>query len=200
VFGARPVWTEPAALAGGRNDVRLVALICVLAAMAVTCAIARAHAADRSRTVPCSESIDGTRFPYVGSNDPGRRYRFVLGAVSAPPAYLEQTSPTGERRWRYFSKAGLVIRAGREGPVLVSVPHGWRDRAAIAWGYGGHGVFSSLRIAGCGRVRVTRTRAASSCARERPACRSSSASAAGVPLCASASVVVARSGRKITAL
>jgi len=129
--------------------VRLVALICVLAAMAVTCAIARAHAADRSRTVPCSESIDGTRFPYVGSNDRGHRYRFVLGAVSAPPGYLEQTSPTGERRWRYFSKAGLVIRAGREGPVLVSVPHGWRDRAAIAWGYGGHGVFSSLRIAGC---------------------------------------------------
>ncbi len=104
----------------------------------------------RSRTVPCSESIDGTRFPYVGASGPSLRNRLVLGAVSAPPAYLEQTpSPTGERPWRYFSKSGLVVRAGRREPVFVSVLPRWRDRAAIAWGYGGHGVFSSLEITGC---------------------------------------------------
>jgi len=34
--------------------------------------------------------------------------------------------------------------------VTVSVPKAWPTRVAIAWGYGGHGVFSSLRIAGCG--------------------------------------------------
>lgn len=103
----------------------------------------------RTRTVPCSESIDGTRFPYVGSNDQKQRYRVVLGIVSVPPAYHAQIiRDNGTKAFPYFFKAGLVIRASGQ-PVVVTVPQAWRSRAAIAWGYGGHGVFTALRFAGC---------------------------------------------------
>ena len=49
----------------------------------------------KSRTVPCSESLDGTRFPYVRSNDPKDRYRLVLRVVSVPPAYRKQVVRNG---------------------------------------------------------------------------------------------------------
>lgn len=104
--------------------------------------------AARSRTVPCSESIDGTRFPYIGGYKPKDRYRLVLGVVSVPPAYREQIIRNGTDPWLYFFKAGLIIRASGQS-VVVTVPKAWRDRAAIAWGYGGKGVFSSLRFKGC---------------------------------------------------
>jgi hypothetical protein len=57
-----------------------------------------------ARTVPCSESIDGTKFPYVG-------YRLVLDAVSAPPAFLKQVVPTGERPWG-SACVPLIFRVG----------------------------------------------------------------------------------------
>jgi hypothetical protein len=103
----------------------------------------------RERFVPCSESIDGTRFPYIGSSRPEDRYRLVLGYVSVPPAYLSiRSSGRTAPPWSRFYKAGLVIRAsGRS--VIVEVPAAWRGRAAIAWGYGGKGVFDRLRFAGC---------------------------------------------------
>jgi hypothetical protein len=102
----------------------------------------------RARTVPCSESIDGTRFPYIGSNRRKDRYRLVLDAISVPPAYRAQVVHNGTERWPYFFKAGLVIRASGES-VVVTVPQRWRDRVAIAWGFGGKGVFGSLRFHGC---------------------------------------------------
>jgi hypothetical protein len=103
----------------------------------------------RARTVPCSERIAGTRFPYVGSNDPTHRYRLVLDVVSVPPAYHGQiVRNNGTKTLPYFFKAGPVIRASGQS-VLVTVPQAWRGRAAIAWGDGGHGVFGSLRFAGC---------------------------------------------------
>ena len=143
--------TEPAKVAVGRGRMRRIAVIALLlAATGAGGAVAGSASEERSRTVPCRESIDGTTFPYVGGFERRLRYRLVLGAVSAPPAYLEQEpSPTGSARWRYFSKKGLVVRAGRQQPVFVSVVRAWRDRAGIAWGHGGHDVFSSLRIAGC---------------------------------------------------
>jgi hypothetical protein len=109
-------------------------------------------ASTRQRTVPCSESIDVTRFPYIGSNDPKSRYRLVLAAVSVPPAHVEQIVRNGTEPWLYFFKAGLVIRAKGQS-VLVTVPPAWRGRAAIAWGNGGNGVFGKLRFAGCKAVR-----------------------------------------------
>jgi hypothetical protein len=123
----------------------LAVLVLVLGFAAATSGTA---APSRTRTVPCSESIDGTKFPYVGGWRAKDRYRLVLGVVSVPPAYHEQIVHTRSRRWRYAFKAGLVIRASRQS-VAVSVPRAWRDRAAIAWGYGGNGVFTSLRFAGC---------------------------------------------------
>jgi hypothetical protein len=75
-----------------------------------------------------------------------RPRRVVLGVVAVPPAYIPQTQPTGEGRWRFWSKAGLVVRA--ESPtVLVSVPRRWRNRVAIGWGDAGP--TSALRIASC---------------------------------------------------
>jgi hypothetical protein len=75
-----------------------------------------------------------------------RPKRVVLGILAVPPAYIPQTVPTSERTWRYWSKAGLVVRADSP-PVLVSVPRAWRNRVAIGWGNAG--AVSALRIAPC---------------------------------------------------
>jgi hypothetical protein len=101
------------------------------------------------RHVPCGESIGTTKFPYLGSSEPRYRYRVVLGVASVPPAYLGQVVATHGRPWRYWRKAGLVIRSGSE-RVTVSVPKQWRSRAAIIWGNGGQGPFGIVRIDGCG--------------------------------------------------
>jgi hypothetical protein len=59
--------------------------------------------------------------------------RVVLGVVAVPPAYLPQTVATGDRRWLWWSKSGLVVRADSP-PIVVSVPARWRERVAIGWG------------------------------------------------------------------
>jgi hypothetical protein len=128
--------------------VRIAVVIVVLALSGLTAVGIGSAASTRRRIVPCSESIDGTKFPYIGSNVPAQRYRLVLGTVSVPPAYHSQLVRNGTDPWFYFFKAGLVIRASGQS-VLVTVPRAWRDRAAIAWGYGGNGVFQALRFAGC---------------------------------------------------
>jgi hypothetical protein len=121
----------------------------VVLALAAPVAVALSAPTPVQRTVPCSESIDTTRFPYLGSSQPQQRYRLVLEAVSVPPAYLEQVIATHEQPWRYWRKTGLVVRANGQ-PVTVTVPESWRTRVAITWGNGGPDVVSSLRIAGCG--------------------------------------------------
>jgi hypothetical protein len=133
-----------------RGVVRRIGIAVVIVAMGLAAAglTARGSSTAPGRTVPCSESIDGTKFPYVGNRDPKYRYRLVLGAVSVPPAVLDRAYPTGTRPWTHFSKAGLVVRASGVS-VTVTVPKQWRSRAGIAWGYGDKGVFSSLRIGGC---------------------------------------------------
>src|SRR3989442_6970974 len=126
-----------------------IAVLCATVGL-VCAADVMASAASRTpgRTVPCRESIDGTKFPYVGSSRARYRYRLVLGAVSVPPAYLAQVVPTGATSWAYWRKAGLVVRAGGSA-VSISVPPAWRARAGIVWGNGSNGVFDSLRIASC---------------------------------------------------
>jgi hypothetical protein len=130
------------------RSIRIAVGSAALGLSVLTAADTGPAASARQRTVPCSESIDGTRFPYIGSSKPQYRYRLVLGVVSVPWAYHEQIVRNGTEPWLYFFKSGLVIRASGQS-VVVSVPAAWRERAAIAWGYGGHGVFSSLRFAGC---------------------------------------------------
>jgi hypothetical protein len=81
-------------------------------------------------TVSCKDVIDVTRFPYTG--DAGYPFRLVLGAVSAPPAYLPQVVDTRDPSWRYWRKVGMVVRFGRS--VDITVPKEWQKRAAIVWG------------------------------------------------------------------
>ncbi|MGH3009875.1 MAG: hypothetical protein ACRDLM_10800 [Gaiellaceae bacterium] len=123
-----------------------VAAIALLAAVASATAAAAAPIRPQ-RTVPCAESIDTTPFPYIGNSQPQQRYRAVLDAVSVPPAYLQQVIATRQQPWRYWHKAGLVVRAGHHA-VTITVPSRWRTGAAIVWGNSG-GPYESLRIAGC---------------------------------------------------
>jgi hypothetical protein len=72
--------------------------------------------------------------------------RVVLGVVDVPPAYIPQTVPSGDARWPYWSKAGMVVRA--DSPlVAVSVPPASRKRVAIGWGNVDGG--SALRFETC---------------------------------------------------
>jgi hypothetical protein len=75
-----------------------------------------------------------------------RPKRVVLGVAAVPPAFIPQTGSSGDTKWPYWSKSGLVIRVGSP-PVVVSVPPRWRRRAAVTWG--SSGPVSSLRIASC---------------------------------------------------
>lgn len=117
----------------------------LLAIGAATSAPGAAPAANH-RTVPCDENIHTTPFPYLGNSHPQYRYRTLLNAIAAPPAYLQQVIPTTQQPWRYWRKAGLVVRAGRA--VTITVPPRWRTRAAIVWGNNG-GPYESVRIAAC---------------------------------------------------
>ena len=72
--------------------------------------------------------------------------RVVLGVVAVPPAFIPQTVASGDGRWPYWSKSGLVVRANSR-PVRVSVPRRWRQRAAIGWG--NVDAVSALVIASC---------------------------------------------------
>jgi hypothetical protein len=119
-----------------------------VAGLLVVCVFAaRAASAVPGQTVPCAETIAQTHFPFLGSNRPQYQYRTRLNAVSVPEAYHQQIVPTGERPWAYWRKSGLVVRAGRT--VTIAVPRAWRSRAAIIWGNGGQGPFSSIRLEAC---------------------------------------------------
>lgn len=130
---------------------RLVLFLAAVAAAALAAAPASSTASALSpeRTVPCSEIILRTKFPYLGGYPKKHRYRLVLDAVSVPPAHMEQIVPSGDKVWPYFRKQGMVVR-GDGVSVTISVPRTWRARAGISWGNSGHGVMSSLRINGCG--------------------------------------------------
>jgi hypothetical protein len=118
----------------------------VVALAAVAAASSRSPLRSTPHGVPCSEIVDRTNWPYLGSRD--YPYRPVLRVVSVPPAYISQVVHLRNGAWPYWKKAGLVVRAGR-GPVTVSVATTWRKRAAITWG-GNTGIVRSLRIARCG--------------------------------------------------
>jgi hypothetical protein len=120
----------------------LLLLLAVAGAPFASGAVATSRSETPQRTVPCGEVIARVAFPYAGG------YRLVLGAVSVPPGYLAQVSPTRSRPWAYFSKHGLVVRSGEE-PLTIAVPRAWRKRVGIVWGNGGLGVFHTIRLAAC---------------------------------------------------
>lgn len=76
-------------------------------------------------------------------------FRVLLGAVSVPGErhLAGPTTARVGRGWTYFRNAGLAVLAGTSS-VDVSVPEGWRDRAAVSWG--GSPATSSVRFAPCG--------------------------------------------------
>jgi hypothetical protein len=108
----------------------------MLAAVAVGLALA---ASPGARTVGCDEVIAAA--PFHG--------RLVLAAAVVPPAHITQSTPTESTPWTFFSKWGLVIRAGAGGDVSVTVPAAWRRRVAISWGNNQHRVFHTLRFRRC---------------------------------------------------
>jgi hypothetical protein len=124
----------------------IVVVIVGLAVAAVAAASPTSPLRSPPTRVPCSEIIDQTSWPYLGSR--AYRYRSVLWAVSVPPAYVSQVVHLRDGAWPYWEKAGLVVGAGR-GPVTVTVPPAWRKRAAITWG-GNTGIVTSLEIVRCG--------------------------------------------------
>lgn len=133
--------------------VRRIALACLVTLVVVQWTAEAAVRNRPERIVPCGEAVDVTPFPFIGSAQKQHRFRLVLGAVSVPPAYLPQTAPTSDAPWRYFSKRGMVVRAGTT--VTVTVPRAWRQRVGISWGNGGHGVFHTIRIVACASLPRT---------------------------------------------
>jgi hypothetical protein len=118
---------------------KTAAFLLAFAAVATSAAFARP--AGGSRPIVSCDAIIGQA---ATGRDSG--YRVVLGVVSVPPARLTQVVDTHSRPWRFWRKAGLVIRASTA-PVRVTVPQAWRRRAAITWG--STGTVSGLTIAPC---------------------------------------------------
>jgi hypothetical protein len=119
-----------------RSSIFLVALAC----LALPGLSAFASPSGSPPTVSCDSIIEP-----VGSYS-WRPERVVLGVVAVPPAFIPQTTASGDERWPYWSKSGLVVGADSP-PVHVSVPKRWRGRAAIGWG--NVDAVGALRIASC---------------------------------------------------
>jgi hypothetical protein len=116
--------------------VRVVLVVYVAALAALTPSAASAPPA----TVGCESII------YPVGEVGWKPKRLVLGVVAVPPTFIPQTVESRHRRWPYWTKSGLVVRADSP-PVLVSVPARWRERVAIGWGQ--VDATSSLRIETC---------------------------------------------------
>ena len=122
--------------------IRLTLVIAALGLAGLTGITARSAPSAAPPTVACDKIILTVASGRAGG------YRVVLGVISVPEAYLPQVVASRRRRWPYWRKAGLVIRADSP-PVTVTVPKAWRHRAAITWG--NSGIVSALRIASCPR-------------------------------------------------
>jgi hypothetical protein len=126
---------------------RRVVVIVFIAVVAVASGVgwataARLRDASSYSITPCADIIFDTKFPYRTGG-----YRLVLGSLSVPPAYMRQVVRFRHGSWRYWRKAGLVVRGGAPA-VTVTVPPVWRSRVAVTWGNRG-GPVSTLGIARC---------------------------------------------------
>jgi hypothetical protein len=119
---------------------QILVLVVVTSGVGSSLAASSSARVPPTRRVPCGEA-SALRSAQVSR---GRR---VLGMVVVPPRYLPQVVKLPTKPWRYWTKAGIAIRAG-SAPVGITVPVAWRDRAAIVWG-NGPDLFSSLRIDSC---------------------------------------------------
>ena len=121
---------------------RTLTCVFVLTAAMLGLTNAAAEAASTQPTifsVSCSSEIGTLQQPTASG------YRIVLGRISVPPSYNPQVVPL-PGHWPYWRKAGVAVRAGNAS-VTVSVPSGWRSRAAITWG--NSLAVEALRFSGC---------------------------------------------------
>jgi hypothetical protein len=130
-----------------RSRASVLVVVVFLGAVSASCLGGSSHPAAVSApptaayVVTCDQVILQPKSPFADG------YRRVLGVISVPRAYTPQVVSTPAGRWPYWEKAGMVVRASRS-PVTVTVPKGWRTRAAITWGNNKPAV-SSLRFAPC---------------------------------------------------
>jgi hypothetical protein len=122
-------------------------LAVALCALTLTLSAGTAAAERPPKRVSCADVVGSAKTPTDGG------YRHVLDVVSVPPKWLPEIEDTPDRPWRYWRKAGLVIRSG-PAVVTVAVPKAWRGRVAFNWG-NGTGVVSRLRLGGCNRAGGT---------------------------------------------
>ena len=88
---------------------------------------------------------------YLRNPDLGLGTQIVLGRISINAAQSYQPVPVSDTKpWHYWQKRPILIRAS-SGPVSVSVPPAWRDRAAIT--YGTTPIRGSLVLFSCQRPR-----------------------------------------------
>lgn len=95
---------------------------------------------------PCPSGSGGVS-GFVTSPGLGAGSQLLLGRISVQAGYSGMPVPVqGPGPWRYWQKRGILILAGT-GPVQISVPPSWRQRAAIT--YGTTGIVSSLMLTAC---------------------------------------------------
>ncbi len=126
---------------------QFIALIVALALAAIVVAAAQ-PASSTFPTASCGQIVLHAR----SGTDGG--FRVLLGKVSIPDE--RHTSRAAlrrpERPWPYFRRVDLVVR-GDASHVRITVPEGWRHRAAVSWG--NTPAVSSLQIPSCGTSAST---------------------------------------------
>lgn len=109
--------------------------VTVAIAVSVACASVASASATRSERVrvSCSNIIGGTTAHQIRAAGG----RLVLGRAFVPVRLAHQAIrvPT-QQRWRYWMKAGVVLRAGAGPPVEISLGRSWTNKARVMWGNG----------------------------------------------------------------
>jgi hypothetical protein len=109
----------------------------------VDAAPAAARSASATLRVGCGNII-GTAVSGLDS------HRRVLLESVAVPVRVQRAAPvSGYKRWSYWMKAPILIRAG-SGPVKVYLAASWTGKARVSWGNGLPRA-TTVRFAKCGR-------------------------------------------------
>ena len=124
----------------------LVVTKLVVACAALVLVVAAAHARPAGVGIASCESA--VMFTDPRAYRPSPDERVLLASVALPRHDLIQIVPVSGP-WRYWRKAGVLVRANAR--VSIGVPRTWRRRAAITWG--DTGIVSSIRFAPCATHR-----------------------------------------------
>jgi hypothetical protein len=116
-------------LFGGRHRLALgLSLIIACASTALAWGSARPPGTVR---VGCGNVIDNPQ------NVQMRHARVVLGSVAVPVGPLQRARRVlTYRRWVYWTKQGVDVRAGVGPPVEISLRQSWTTKGRVIWGNG----------------------------------------------------------------